>query len=65
MRIQLGWRVSWERVATTQPMCKKCADYMRLESQVGLGTQLEIVIYLKPEANGDKIPPEAKREERP
>jgi anti-sigma regulatory factor (Ser/Thr protein kinase) len=29
---------------------KRCADSMKLESEVGVGTRLEIVIYLKPEA---------------
>ena len=36
---------------------KKCADFMKLESQLGIGTQLEIVIYLKPESNGESNPP--------
>jgi CBS domain-containing protein/anti-sigma regulatory factor (Ser/Thr protein kinase) len=44
---------------------KKCADYMKLESQAGVGTQLEIVIYLKPESNGERIPPEMKKQELP
>ncbi|HSB05354.1 MAG TPA: CBS domain-containing protein [Thermodesulfobacteriota bacterium] len=39
---------------------KKCADFMKLESQLGIGTQLEIVIYLKPESNGESNPPEEK-----
>jgi len=30
---------------------KKCADSMKLESQVGVGTRLEIVIYLRPQTN--------------
>jgi CBS domain-containing protein len=42
---------------------KKCADYMKLESQFGIGTTLEIVIYLKPESNGNSNPPEQKKEE--
>jgi CBS domain-containing protein len=29
---------------------KKCADYMKLESTVGVGTQMEITIYLRPES---------------
>jgi anti-sigma regulatory factor (Ser/Thr protein kinase) len=40
---------------------KKCADFMKLESQLGIGTQLEIVIYLKPESNGESNPPEEKK----
>jgi CBS domain-containing protein/anti-sigma regulatory factor (Ser/Thr protein kinase) len=44
---------------------KKCADYMKLESQAGAGTQLEIVIYLKPESNGERISPEKKKQELP
>ncbi len=42
---------------------KKCADYMKLESQFGVGTTLEIVIYLKSESNGNSNPPEEKKEE--
>jgi len=42
---------------------KKCADFMKLESQVGVGTQLEIVIYLKPESNGESNLSEGKKQE--
>jgi CBS domain-containing protein/anti-sigma regulatory factor (Ser/Thr protein kinase) len=42
---------------------KKCADSMNLESRMGVGTQLEIVIYLKPESNGESIQPDRKKEE--
>jgi len=33
---------------------KKCADSMKLESVVGVGSRLEIVIYLRPESNHGK-----------
>jgi anti-sigma regulatory factor (Ser/Thr protein kinase) len=33
---------------------KKCADSMKLESTVGVGTQLEIVIYLRPESREEQ-----------
>jgi CBS domain-containing protein len=42
---------------------KKCADFMKLESRAGVGTQLEIVIYLKPESSGDSIPSGEKQQE--
>jgi anti-sigma regulatory factor (Ser/Thr protein kinase) len=42
---------------------KKCADYMKLESRAGVGTQLEIVIYLKPESSGEVIPSGEKQQE--
>ncbi len=42
---------------------KKCADSMRLESRMGVGTRLEIVIHLKPEPNGEAIPSEEKKQE--
>jgi CBS domain-containing protein len=42
---------------------KKCADYMKLESQAGVGTQLEIVIYLKPESSDEAIHSEGKGQE--
>ena len=42
---------------------KKCADYMKLESRAGVGTQLEIVIYLKPESSGEAIPSGEKQQE--
>jgi len=41
---------------------KKCADYMKLESELGVGTTLEIVIYLKPESDGESTPGEKKQE---
>ena len=41
---------------------KKCADYMKLESQLGVGTILEIVIYLKPESDGESTPGEKRQE---
>lgn len=31
---------------------KKCADTMKLDSQVGMGTRLEIVIHIQPVMNG-------------
>jgi len=34
---------------------KKCADSMKLESQMGIGTRLEIIIYLKPELNDESV----------
>ena len=33
---------------------KKCADSMKLESTVGVGTRLEIVIYLRPESSEEQ-----------
>jgi serine/threonine-protein kinase RsbT len=33
---------------------KKCADSLKLESAVGVGTQLEIVIYLRPESREEQ-----------
>ncbi len=42
---------------------KKCADYMKLESQMGGGTTLEIIIYLKPESNGESSPLEERKQE--
>ena len=33
---------------------KKCADSMKLESTVGVGTRLEIVIYLRPESREER-----------
>ena len=33
---------------------KKCADSMKLESTVGVGTRLEIVIYLRPESKQEQ-----------
>jgi CBS domain-containing protein/anti-sigma regulatory factor (Ser/Thr protein kinase) len=35
---------------------KRCADFMKLESKVESGTQLDIVIYLRPEAGGETSP---------
>jgi CBS domain-containing protein len=35
---------------------KRCADFMKLESKAGVGTQLDIVIYLRPEATGETTP---------
>ncbi len=32
---------------------KKCADFMKLESKVGIGTEVEIVIYLRPDSRGE------------
>ncbi len=43
---------------------KKCADSMRLESRMGVGTRLEIVIYLKPEPNGEATSSKEKEQER-
>ncbi len=43
---------------------KKCADSMRLESRMGVGTRLEIVIHLKPEPNGEATPSEGNKQER-
>ncbi len=42
---------------------KKCADYMKLESQMGGGTTLEIIIYLKPESNGESSLLEERKQE--
>jgi CBS domain-containing protein len=39
---------------------KKCADAMELVSTVGVGTQLEIVIYLRPELREESVSPAAK-----
>jgi len=33
---------------------KRCADSMKLESSVGVGTRLEIVIYLRPESREER-----------
>jgi len=35
---------------------KKCADAMTLESTVGVGTRMEIVIYLHPESRQEQNP---------
>ena len=42
---------------------KKCADSMKLESQMGAGTRLEIIIYLKPESSDESTQPDRKKEE--
>ncbi len=42
---------------------KKCADSMKLESEVGIGTKLEIVICLRPEVAEELPQPDPKREE--
>jgi len=42
---------------------KKCADYMKLESHMGGGTTLEIIIYLKPESNGESSLLEERKQE--
>ncbi len=42
---------------------KKCADFMNLESRIGIGTQLEIVIYLKPDISEESSTPGGKKEE--
>jgi CBS domain-containing protein/anti-sigma regulatory factor (Ser/Thr protein kinase) len=42
---------------------KKCADSMTLESRVGVGTQLEITIFLRPDSNGESNQGEKKKEE--
>jgi CBS domain-containing protein/anti-sigma regulatory factor (Ser/Thr protein kinase) len=42
---------------------KKCADTMTLESQIGVGTKLEITIFLKPDSNGDSNQSEVKKQE--
>jgi len=44
---------------------KRCADSMRIESRMGAGTRLEIVIHLKPEPNGEANPSEEKKQESP
>jgi CBS domain-containing protein/anti-sigma regulatory factor (Ser/Thr protein kinase) len=43
---------------------KKCADAMNLESQVGVGTKLEITIFLRPDSNGESNQPEVKKQEQ-
>jgi CBS domain-containing protein len=35
---------------------KRCADFMNLNSEVGTGTQLDITIYLRPEATDETRP---------
>jgi anti-sigma regulatory factor (Ser/Thr protein kinase) len=35
---------------------KKCADSMKLESTVGVGTELEIVVYLRQESGEEQNP---------
>ena len=42
---------------------KKCADSMKLESEVGIGTKLEIIICLRPEMVEELPQPDPKREE--
>lgn len=42
---------------------KKCADTMTLESQVGVGTKLEVTIFLRPDSNGDSNQAEVKKQE--
>ena len=42
---------------------KKCADSMKLESEVGIGTKLEIIICLRPEMVEELPQPDLKREE--
>jgi len=42
---------------------KKCADSMTLESQLGVGTQLEITIFLRPDSNGESDQAGKKKEE--
>jgi CBS domain-containing protein/anti-sigma regulatory factor (Ser/Thr protein kinase) len=42
---------------------KKCADSMKLESQMGIGTQLEIIIHLKPESNEEANSPKEEKQE--
>jgi CBS domain-containing protein/anti-sigma regulatory factor (Ser/Thr protein kinase) len=42
---------------------KKCADTMTLESKVGVGTKLEITIFLKPDSNGESNQAEVKKQE--
>jgi CBS domain-containing protein len=42
---------------------KRCADFMKLESKAGSGTQLDIVIYLRPEATGETTPQGEKPQE--
>ncbi len=44
---------------------KKCADFMKLESKVGIGTELEIVIYLRPDSKGEANSQEEKPREWP
>jgi len=39
---------------------KRCADSMRLESTVGKGTELEMVVYLRPESGEQQNPAEEK-----
>jgi CBS domain-containing protein len=42
---------------------KKCADAMKLESQIGVGTKLEITIYLRSDPNSESNTPEAGKQE--
>jgi hypothetical protein len=42
---------------------KRCADSMKLESKVGMGTQLEIIIYLHSESEDETNAEKAKRPE--
>ena len=42
---------------------KKCADSMKLESELGIGTKLEIIICLRPEMVEELPQPDPKREE--
>lgn len=42
---------------------KRCADFMKLESKAGEGTQLDIIIYLRPEATGETNPSGEKSQE--
>ena len=42
---------------------KKCADFMKLESKIGNGTELEIVIYLRPDSKGETNSQEEKQKE--
>jgi len=43
---------------------KRCADFMKLESKAGSGTQLDIVIYLRPEAT-DETSPQGEKPQEP
>ena len=43
---------------------KRCADFMKLESKAGAGTQLDIVIYLRPEAT-DETSPQGEKPQEP
>jgi anti-sigma regulatory factor (Ser/Thr protein kinase) len=42
---------------------KRCADSMKLESKVGVGTQLEIIIHLHSESEDETNTEKAKRPE--